>query len=121
MRRIGGEENVQQSCPATWQADDEQWFADFLLRDPGVKPAVARKEKAIAQNAHDIAAERHFSDHIKPSLAVTGFEPAGQWLKKFSMTEVLETTATIRCLDEFAGGRRGQSQARLFEPASGVV
>jgi len=58
MRRIGGEENVQQSCPATWQADDEQWFADFLLRDPGVKLAVARKEKAIAQNAHDIAAQR---------------------------------------------------------------
>ena len=121
MRRIGGEENVQQSCPATWQADDEQWFADFLLRDPGVKLAVARKEKAIAQNAHDIAAQRHFSDHIKPSLAIAGFEQAGQWLKKFSRTEVLETTATLCCLDEFGGGRRCRSYTDFFEPGGAFV
>src|SRR6266480_1350163 len=56
-----------------------------------------------------------------PCCAITGFEQAGQWLTKFSRTEVLETTATLRCLDEFGGGRRCRSYADFFEPGTAFV
>ena len=91
------------------------------MRDPGVTLAVPRKKKAIAQNAHDIAPQRHFSDYIKPPLAITGFEQAGQWLKKFSRTEVLEITATLCRLEEFAGGRSCRSYTDFFQPGAGFV
>ena len=74
MSRIGGEQRVQQCCPASRQADDENGFADFLVPDFGVTLSIAHQKQSIAQNADDIVPERELSDHIQTRFAMTLFQ-----------------------------------------------
>ena len=92
-----------------------------MVRDLGINLAVALEQKAIAQNAHDIAPQRHFSDHVQPRFAMTGFQQAREWLEKFAIAKILQVAAALRSLNQFFGGRSCQSQADLFKRRAAFV
>jgi hypothetical protein len=65
---------MQKRCPAAWQTNNEQRFADFLFRDFGITLAIPREQQSIAQNSHDIILEREFSDYVQLRFAMAGFQ-----------------------------------------------
>ena len=89
MRRIGGEQNMQQRCAAARQSDNEQGLADFLLGNSRVKFSVAREHETISQNAQHIAAQRHSADDIEARFTLAGFKQARKRLKKFAIAEIV--------------------------------
>jgi hypothetical protein len=74
MLRIGREQGVQEGGAAPRQTDDKERFADFLPRNAGIKLAIPFHKQTRAQYAQEIGAQSNSSDHVKPRLALTGFE-----------------------------------------------
>src|SRR2546430_8160714 len=121
MRRIGRQQNMQQSCSAARQTDDEQRFANFLLRDVGINLAIAHKQESIGQNPDDIASERHFPDQVEPRFAVARLQQTRERFDEFALSKIRELATSLRFLDQFACRNRFRTQSDFLQRGSAFV
>src|SRR5438067_13061913 len=98
MRRIGRQQNVQQSCSAPRQADDEDRLANLLLRYVRINLPIAHEQKSIAQNPDDIASQRHFSDQVEPRFAMARLQQTRERFKEFALSKIVELATSLRFL-----------------------
>ena len=84
-----------------------------MPRNLGMNLAIMLEPQSITQNADDIAAQRHFSDHVQACFAMAGFQQTEERAVEVAIAEILELAAPFCFLDQFLRGKRPRAESNL--------
>ena len=121
MRRIRGQQHVQERRAAARQAHNEKRLANLMLRDLWIGLAIAMHEQAIREISEHVGFQRHPADDIQSRLAMTCLQQARKRFEEFPTAKILKPGPPFRDVNQARGFERVRVDPKLAQDAPRLI